>query len=94
MTHNEIATMAFETVEKPLKISRVPTWMTHRFLAILKFFVSVKTYGPIEFFMTVLSIDLVAPPYGKHHLRDFFLAQKNIITHRTKAACEKNQKRS
>ncbi len=85
LTHNEIATMAFETVEKPVKISTVPTWIRNRFLTVLKFFTSVKTYGPIEFSMTVLSIDLVAPSYGKHHLRDFFLAQKDNITHRTNA---------
>jgi hypothetical protein len=35
--------------------------------------------GPIEFFMTVLAVDMVAPTYGKHHLKDFFLENKGKV---------------
>jgi len=44
-------------------------------LATLRLFTSVKTYGPLEFFMTVLAMDMVAPTYGKHSLKDFFWAK-------------------
>jgi hypothetical protein len=37
----------------------------------------VKFYGPKEFFMTVLTIDMEAPTYGKHRLANFFL--ENIV---------------
>lgn len=73
LTHNEILAIAFASLGKPVKVSRIPIWLRDAVLAILRLLTSVKTYGPLEFFMTVLAIDMVAPPYGKHHLQDFFL---------------------
>jgi uncharacterized protein YbjT (DUF2867 family) len=72
-THNQILTIAFEAVGKPVKITRIPIWLRNVMLAALRRVTSVKTYGPLEFFMTVLAMDMVTPLYGKHHLKDFFL---------------------
>lgn len=78
-THNEIMKLAFETLNKKSKISHVPLFFCNLFLKILRAFTSVKTYGPIEFFVTVLTTDLDAPKFGKHHLKDFFeSSRKNI----------------
>jgi uncharacterized protein YbjT (DUF2867 family) len=77
LTHNEILAVAFESLGKPVKISRIPIWLRNVILATLRLFTSVKTYGPLEFFMTVLAVDMVAPTYGKHHLQDFFLENSN-----------------
>ncbi len=33
---------------------------------------SVKTYGPLEFLVTVLSMDMVAPPFGQHTVKECF----------------------
>lgn len=79
LTHNEILTIAFNSLNKDVKISRIPIWIRNLLLATLRIFTSVKTYGPLEFFMTVLAIDLVAPIYGKHHLQDFFWENKSIV---------------
>ena len=76
LTHNEIVAIAFESLNKKIKISRIPIWIKNCLLSTLRIFTSVKTYGPIEFFMTVLAIDMVAPTYGRHHLKDFFLENK------------------
>jgi uncharacterized protein YbjT (DUF2867 family) len=73
LSHNEILAIAFESLGKPVKISRIPIWLRNVILATLRLFTSVKTYGPLEFFMTVLAVDMVAPSYGEHHLKDFFL---------------------
>jgi uncharacterized protein YbjT (DUF2867 family) len=73
LTHNQILAIAFESLGKPVKISRIPIWLRKVILATLRLFTSVKTYGPQEFFMTVLAMDMVAPTYGKYHLKDFFL---------------------
>ncbi|MEZ4980041.1 MAG: hypothetical protein R2769_00315 [Saprospiraceae bacterium] len=35
-------------------------------------FTGVETYGPVEFFLTLMAEDNVAPTYGKFHLKDFF----------------------
>lgn len=76
LTHNDILAIAFESLNKKKKISRIPIWLRNFILVTLKFFTSVKTYGPVEFFMTVLAVDMIAPTYGKHHLKDFFLENK------------------
>ncbi|MCP4109437.1 MAG: SDR family oxidoreductase [Desulfobacteraceae bacterium] len=75
LTHNEILALAFEAVGKRVKITRIPVWLKDFMLVILKTFTSVKTYGPVEFFMTVLATDMVAPACGKLHLKDYFLKE-------------------
>lgn len=72
LTHNKIMTTAFEAVNKPVKISRVPIWFSNLLLWFVRTFTSIKTYGGLEFFITVLTTDLVAPPFGNHKLKDFF----------------------
>ena len=79
LTHNEILTMAFNSLNKSAKISRIPIWVRNLLLATLRIFTSVKTYGPLEFFMTVLTVDLAAPVYGKHHLEDFYLESRDTV---------------
>ena len=79
LTHNEILAIAFESLGKTEKISRIPNWVRNFLLAILRIFISLKTYGPLEFFMTVLAQDMVAPIYGKHHLKDFFEENKGKV---------------
>lgn len=79
LTHNQILTIAFNSVNKSVKISRIPIWIRNFLLGTLRLFTSVKTYGPMEFFMTVLAIDMVAPTYGNHRLKDFFSENKDTF---------------
>lgn len=71
-THNEALEIAFNILGKPKKIIHVPLWIKSIALILLRTFTSVKTYGPLEFFITVLSQDMVAPVYGNHHLADYY----------------------
>lgn len=71
-TYNEIARLAFSVLNKKAKISHVPIWMKDATLALMKLFTSAKTYGPFEFLMTVLTMDVVGTPYGKEELEKFF----------------------
>jgi uncharacterized protein YbjT (DUF2867 family) len=79
LTHNKIVAIAFDSLNKKIKISRIPIWLRNFILVTLRLFTSVKFYGPIEFFMTVLAIDMIAPKYGKYHLKDFFLENKGKV---------------
>jgi hypothetical protein len=72
---NEILALAFAALGTLVRITRIPLWMRNMLLAGLRVFTAVKTYGPLEFFMTVLAIDMVAPSHGTYHLRDFFVEQ-------------------
>jgi uncharacterized protein YbjT (DUF2867 family) len=76
LSHNEILNIAFNALYKNVKISRIPLWLKNLLLFLFRTFTSVKTYGGLEFFMTVLAEDMVAPPYGKKHLAQFFKEYK------------------
>ena len=73
MTYNEIAKIAFEVAGKEPKITRIPDWMRTAVLKLIRVFTNSKFYGPIEFFLTVTAIDMIAPEYGTHRLREHFV---------------------
>ena len=74
-TYKEIAELAFKVLNKKVKISTLPIWMIRIILPIMRTFTSSKTYGPLEFMMSVMTMDVVGELYGKERLKDFF--QKN-----------------
>ena len=71
-TFNEIAELALSVQNKPVKILRLPMWMIKIILPLMRTFTSSKTYGPIEFMMTVMTIDVVGEKYGSRKLKDFY----------------------
>lgn len=73
-TYNEIARLAFSVLGKEVKISRVPLWIKNIMLYLMRLFTAVKTYGPLEFMMTVLTMDVVGNTHGKEELEDFYKA--------------------
>ena len=79
LTQNQIAQSAFKVVGKKEKIVYVPLWIISITLKLVRCFSGQKTYGPIEFFMTVMAMDMVAPTYGKYHLRDFYSEHANKV---------------
>lgn len=72
MTHNEMATIAFNVIKKPIKIMYIPNWIRKSLLWIIQKITNQKTYGPIEFFLTVMSMDMVGRQYGKKTLKEHF----------------------
>lgn len=72
-THNEIAALAFDVLGTKPKITYIPNWVGTAILKMIRLFSGSTFYGPIEFFMTVMAMDMVAPEYGKHTLRDYFV---------------------
>ncbi len=72
LTQNEISIIAFEVLGEKPKIVHIPDWIRKVTLSLVKIFTGNKTYGPIEFFLTVMSMEMVAPEYGKHRLITFF----------------------
>lgn len=78
-THRQIAQLAFDVLNERPKVSTMPLWMVKAILRIMRLTTSVKTYGPLEFLMTALTMDGVAPEYGEHKLRDFFWESKDFV---------------
>ena len=78
-THNEIAELAFKVVNTKPKIKYMPEWMRKTILGFVRTFTSSKTYGPMEFFFTVLAMDMIAPKYGTHTLLDYYADMQSKI---------------
>lgn len=72
LTHNDIAQLAFAAAGKPTRITYIPDVVRKTLLFLLKHTTSVKTYGPLEFFMTVMATHMQAPEYGEISLESHF----------------------
>jgi len=72
LTQNEIALQAFEALKKEPKITCIPLWVKNLIVKFARILTPAKTYGPLEFFMTVLVMDMVAPTYGRHTIKEYF----------------------
>jgi uncharacterized protein YbjT (DUF2867 family) len=72
LSQNELAELALNAWEKPVKISHLPDWIRRFTIWLLRTFTSSKTYGPIEFFLTAMAEDNIASQYGTSKLEDFF----------------------
>ena len=77
LTQNELAELALNAWGKKIKIIHLPDWTRKFIIWSVRNFTSSKTYGPIEFFMTLMGFDNVAPQYGTIQLEDFFNAEVN-----------------
>lgn len=73
LTQKQMAAAAFTAARTEEKIVCIPLWIKNLSLYMIRLFCSQKTYGPIEFFMTVMVMDMVAPEYGHHRLSDYFI---------------------
>ena len=72
LSQNEIATLALKAWGNPPKIVHLPDWVRKFTIWCLRTFTSSKTYGPIEFFLTLMAVDNIAEQTGNRHLTDFF----------------------
>ena len=80
LTQNEVAELALKTWKRPVKIVHLPDWIRKMSLAILRMFTSSKTYGPFEFFMTMLAQDNIAPRYGVRRLSSYFVREVDQLS--------------
>lgn len=72
LTYKEIAEGAFKVLGTKPKITHIPEWLRVLILRLTRLFTGSKTYGPIEFFITVMAMDMIAPEYGKHSLEAYY----------------------
>ena len=72
LSHNEIAQLAFQAVKKKATITYIPEWLRRIVLWSLRRFTATKFHGPVEFFLTVMAMDMLAPEYGESTLQTFF----------------------
>ncbi|MEM7011954.1 MAG: SDR family oxidoreductase [Verrucomicrobiota bacterium] len=78
LSHEEIATLAMKAHGKKPKIFHLPDWIRRFVIAQARRFTPVKVYGPLEFFLTTMQSDYIAPRYGTEHLGDFFASRAQL----------------
>jgi uncharacterized protein YbjT (DUF2867 family) len=67
----EIAELAFEVLQKPAKVSRVPEWLMWSVVRLVKLF--KRHQGDLlAFFTTMATTDVVAPSIGIHTLEEHY----------------------
>lgn len=72
LSHNDIARLAFAATGKPVNITYIPNWLRQTVLFLLRNTTSVKTYGPLEFFMTAMATNMLAPECGEISIESYF----------------------
>jgi uncharacterized protein YbjT (DUF2867 family) len=71
MTWDEVAALAFDVLEKPAKISHVPSWLMWTVVRLVKLF-NRHQGDLLAFFTTMATTDVVAPPIGTHTLDEHY----------------------
>ncbi|MBS1883931.1 MAG: SDR family oxidoreductase [Actinobacteria bacterium] len=71
-THEEIAQQAFRAAGNPPRITHVPLWTVKAGLTLLRRLTPLRTHQLIEFPLTVLTQDVLAPATGRSHLAEYF----------------------
>ncbi len=79
LTQNEIGVLALKAQHKVVKIIHLPDWIRRFTIFLMRTFTSSKTYGPIEFFLTMMAQDNVAPRYGIQRLQAFFREEVDAL---------------
>lgn len=65
LTHTEIAQLAFAALEKPVRITYLPVFLIKIVLWVLTTFTPQRVYGPYQFFLTALQMDMVGDGFGR-----------------------------
>ncbi|GGB23468.1 3-beta hydroxysteroid dehydrogenase [Flexivirga endophytica] len=72
LTHEEIAQLAFRAIGASERITHIPAWILTSGLALLRRLTPLRTYGVVEFPLTVLTHDVITPATGQRQLADHY----------------------
>ncbi|MFI6565946.1 SDR family oxidoreductase [Streptomyces sp. NPDC050534] len=72
LTHEQIARAAFEALGRPARITHLPPSALKFGLMLLRRFTPVRIHAVLEFPLTVLTHDVIAPTNGRRRLADHF----------------------
>ncbi|MBO6537511.1 MAG: SDR family oxidoreductase [Balneolaceae bacterium] len=82
LTQNEIAEMALSAWNHTPRITHLPDWIRTFALKVSRRVLDEKIFGPIEFFLTLIATDAVAPRYGSRRLQEYYKQEvKNHLNH-------------
>ncbi len=71
-TYRQIAELAFDTLNKPAKITCVPNWVISTVVNALRWLAPVRMYGPVQFLAAIMTMEAVGEPRGERRLQNHF----------------------
>ena len=72
LSQKDIAELAFSALGKPIKISFVWDSIRIGLIKVLPWITPLAIWGPTQFFLTALNMDMVGECHGTHHLKYHF----------------------
>jgi len=72
LSHGEIALLAFTSLGMTPRITCIPDWLRKFILRSLQSLTKKSFHGPIEYFLTVMAMDMIAPEYGRRTLKELY----------------------
>jgi nucleoside-diphosphate-sugar epimerase len=80
LTWHDVADLAFDVLDKPAKVSRIPEWLMWSVVRLVKLF-NRHRGDLLAFFTTMATTDVVAPQRGIHTLDEHYrqLLESKII---------------
>lgn len=73
-THDALARLAFEALDQPARITRLPDVLRRTMAAALPWVAPQRFAGPAQFFLSAMGMDMVGETCGHRSLRDHFAA--------------------
>jgi uncharacterized protein YbjT (DUF2867 family) len=74
-SYEQIARLAAGVAERPVRITHLPLGLLRAAASTVRILAPAR-YGPLQFFLAVMTHDLVAPSSGTDHLGDFFRQER------------------
>lgn len=74
LSQNDIARLAFEALGRAPRVTHLPDTIRKAALALLPRLTPRRVYGPAQFFLTAMAIDMVGERHGRRHLADHYRA--------------------
>ncbi|MGI3185913.1 SDR family oxidoreductase [Nioella aestuarii] len=84
LSHSELAALAFETLGKPPRITRLPDALRRMAMTLLPWVTPARINGPALFFLTAMGGDMVGELHGSHRLADHFSDSSSVTEPETK----------
>lgn len=78
LTHEQIAVDAFGAVGASPRVTHIPAGLLTSSLVLMRWLTPLRVHGVIEFPLTVLTHDVIAPTVGRRHLADYFRSPERV----------------
>lgn len=77
-THRELAKIAFEVLDKPVRITYLWDSIRKLLLATLPWITPISVYGPAQFFLQAFGMDMVGDCFGTHDIKTYWTEKMQV----------------